>query len=147
MGGETYRCYIPHKLPPDPPIQVEKFYDLLDKANVSLGELNGIRTNLPSADLFLHTFTRKEAVLSSQIEGTQSSFSDFLVFENDPENKKAKDDDVEVANYISAMSYGLEKIKKLPLSRRLLCEIMVNCWPVVVEKKNLQEMSGLLKIG
>ncbi len=123
VGGETYRCYIPHKLPPDPPIQVEKFYDLLDKANVSLGELNGIRTNLPSADLFLHTFTRKEAVLSSQIEGTQSSFSDFLLFENDPENKKAKDDDVEVANYISAMSYGLEKIKKLPLSRRLLCEI------------------------
>ena len=66
--GETYQCYIPKPLPPNPPIQPEKFYKLLDKANVSLGELNGIRTNLSNASLFLHMFTRKEAVLSSQIE-------------------------------------------------------------------------------
>ena len=122
-GGETHRCYIPQPLPPNPPIQPEKFYKLLDKANVSLGELNGIRTNLPNASLFLHMFTRKEAVLSSQIEGTQSSLSDFLLFENKEENLKTNDDDIEVANYISAMNYGLKRIEKLPLSRRLLCEI------------------------
>ena len=122
-GGETYQCYIPQPLPPSPPIQPEKFYNLLDKANVSLGELNGIRTNLPNASLFLHIFTRKEAVLSSQIEGTQSSLSDFLLFENNGKNLKTNDDDIEVANYISAMNYGLKRIHNLPLSRRLLCEI------------------------
>ena len=122
-GGETYQCYIPKPLPPNPPIQPEKFYKLLDKANVSLGELNGIRTNLPNASLFLHMFTRKEAVLSSQIEGTQSSLSDFLLFENNEENLKTNDDDIEVANYISAMNYGLKRTHNLPLSRRLLCEI------------------------
>ena len=122
-GGETYRCYVPKPLPPKPPIQTDKFYSLLDKANVSLGELNGIRTNLPNAALFLHVFTRKEAVLSSQIEGTQSSLSDFLLFENNGKNMKRNDDDVEVANYIAAMNYGLKRIQDLPLSRRLLCEI------------------------
>ena len=123
VGGETYKCYIPKGLPPYPPIQIEKFYNLLDKTNVSLGELNGIRTNLPNMFLFLRFFTRKEAVLSSQIEGTQSSLSDFLLFESTQESKKTNSDDIEVANYISAMNYGLERIKKLPLSRRLLCEI------------------------
>ena len=122
-GGETYQCYIPQPLPPKPPIQAEKFYKLLDKANISLGELNGIRTNLPNASLFLHIFTRKEAVLSSQIEGTQSSLSDFLLFENNEENFKTNNDDIEVSNYISAMNYGLERIESLPLSRRLLCGI------------------------
>ena len=122
-GEESYKCYIPNKLPPNPPISIEPFYALLDKANVALGELNGIRTNLPSADLFLHTFTRKEAILSSQIEGTQSSLSDFLLFENQEGSVKKSDDDIEVANYISAMDYGLKRIKKMPLSRKLLCEI------------------------
>ena len=122
-GDESYKCYIPKKLPPDPPIQVEQFYHLLDQANVALGELNGIRTNLPNASLFLHTFTRKEAILSSQIEGTQSSLSDFLLFENQIAKKNDSDDDIEVANYISAMTYGLRRIKNLPLSRRLFCEI------------------------
>ena len=122
-SGETYECYIPKLLPPHPPIQIEKFYNLLDKASVSLGELNGIKTNLLNASLFLHMFTRKEAVLSSQIEGTQSSLSDFLLFENNEEKLKTNADDIEVSNYISAMDYGLKRIHKLPLSRRLLCEI------------------------
>ena len=122
-GEESYKCYIPNNLPPDPPILVPRFYSLLDKANVALGELNGIRTNLPSATLFLHTFTRKEAILSSQIEGTQSSLSDFLLFESQGKGSQKNDDDIEVANYISAMEYGLKRIKTMPLSRRLLCEI------------------------
>ena len=122
-GGETYQCYVPNPLPPDPALQIERFYDLLDKANVSLGELNGIKTNLPNASLFLRMFTRKEAVLSSQIEGAQSSLSDFLLFESNTETVKKNSDDIEVANYISAMNYGLTRIHKLPLSRRLFCEI------------------------
>ena len=121
-GEETYKCYVPYKLPPNPPIQIERFYNLLDKTNVSLGELNGIKTNLPNAFLFLSTFIRKEAVLSSQIEGTQSSLSDFLLFESNKDTVK-NDDDIEIANYISAMEYGLKKINDLPLSRRLFCEI------------------------
>ena len=122
VGGENYRCYVPKPLPPSPAIQLENFYKLLDKANVSLGELNSIRFNLPRADLFLHIFRKKEAVLSSQIEGTQSSLSDFLLFE-DSEKQNKNNDDIEVANYISAMDYGLKRIRKLPLSRRLFCEI------------------------
>ena len=123
VEGETYQCYVPQSLPINPPIQIEKFYSLLDKTNVSLGELNGVSTNLPNASLFLSMFSRKEAVLSSQIEGTQSSLSDFLLFENNGENVKRNDDDSEVYNYISAMNYGLDKICSLPLSRRLICEI------------------------
>ena len=119
--GEAYKCYIPRKLPPDPPVQIEKFYGLLDKAAVALGALNGIRINLPDASLFLSVFAKKEAVLSSQIEGTQSSLSDLLLFES--EKKAARGDETEIANYISAMDYGMEKIHSLPLSRRLLCEI------------------------
>ena len=122
IAGESYRCYIPKPLPPNPPIQTEKFYRLLDQAMVSLGELNGIKTILPNAELYLSLFAKKEAVLSSQIEGTQSSLSDFLQFEDNAKASSLKDN-IEIANYISAMDYGFKKIKKLPLSRRLFCEI------------------------
>ena len=120
--GESYKCYIPKPLPPDPPLQLEKFYPLLDQATVSLGELNGIKTNLPDASLYLSFFATKEAVLSSQIEGTQSSLSDFLQFDPNTKTSPLKDN-IEIANYISAMDYGLQQIHQLPLSRRLLCEI------------------------
>ena len=123
IGGETFSCYVPKKLPPDPPIQIEKFYTLLDKANVSLGKLNGVTTHLPDASLFLHFFSQKEAVLSSQIEGTQSSLSDLLLFESNKESINVNNDVVEISNYISAMKYGMKKIHSLPLSRRLFCEI------------------------
>ena len=119
-SGETYKCFMPFKLPPSPPIQIEQFYSLLEKAAVSLGELNGIRANLPDASLFISTFSKKEAILSSQIEGTQSSLSDFLLFEN---GEKPQSDEKEAANYMSAMNYGLKRIQSLPLSRRLICEI------------------------
>ena len=119
---ESYTCYIPKPLPPNPPIQLEKFYPLLEQATVSLGELNGIKTLLPNPELYLSFFGKKEAVLSSQIEGTQSSLSDFLQF--DPNTKAPKvNDNREIANYISAMNYGLKEIHRLPLSRRLICEI------------------------
>ena len=127
-GGESYKCYIPPSLPLRPPLSLESLSPLLERATVSLGALNGIRANLPSMDLFLGSFGRKEAVLSSQIEGTRSSLSDFLRSESESESAAGQDvskaDDItEVENYISAMEYGLNRINRLPLSRRLLCDI------------------------
>ena len=123
VGEETYKCYVPKKLPPDPPIQMERFYVPLERAGVSLGELNGITKTLPDSFLFLSLFTKKEAILSSQIEGTRCSLSDFLLFENSEEKRNPFDEQTEVANYMKAMNYGMAQIRKLPLSRRLLCEI------------------------
>ena len=125
-GGESYKCYIPPALPPRPPLSLQPLYPLLEKATAGIGALNGINSNLPSIDLFLKSFGKKEAVLSSQIEGTQSSLSDFLLSESSSQGGQAAttDDDImELENYISAMNYGLKRIRRLPLSRPLLCEI------------------------
>ena len=125
VGDESYRCFVPHPLPPTPSIRVNEFYSLLDKASVSLGELNAIRKNLPDVSLLINMFSRKEAVLSSQIEGTQSTLSDLLMFEKNLDDKHTQlnDDNTETANYLTAMNHGLEKIQSLSLSRRLFCEI------------------------
>ena len=82
IAGEGYRSYIPHKLPPKPDIDLTVLHSKLDKANQSLGELNGIAKTIPNAALITYMYVRKEALLSSQIEGTQSSFSDLILFEN-----------------------------------------------------------------
>lgn len=118
----TYKVYIPKDLPPTSPIDVSRFYDLLDKANRGLGELNGITNRLPDISIFLRMFMRKEALLSSQIEGTQSSLSEVLFFEigND---LSTHNDEKEVLNYVSAMEYGLKEGRKRPLSLSLICEI------------------------
>ena len=79
-GGEYYTAYIPKNLPPIPPIDMAELYPLLDKANTALGRLDGMSMVLPDPSLFLYMYVRKEAVLSSQIEGTQSSLSDLLLF-------------------------------------------------------------------
>ena len=120
-NNESYKSYIPKPLPPQPPIVIENFYSLLDKAVASLGKLNGIKTSLPDDTLLLMMFAKKEALLSSQIEGTQSSFSDILILEE--EEQLQNDDSKEVFNYIKAMEHGLKSLEKLPLSRRLLCEM------------------------
>jgi Fic family protein len=99
---------------------------LLDRANQALGRLDGVTLLLPDPDQFLYTFIRKEAVLSSQIEGTQSSLSDLLLFENDAAPGVPREDAQETANYIAAMDHGLKQIESadgLPLSSRLLREI------------------------
>ena len=121
IDGEFFNSYVPSKLPPKPPIEMAEIYPLLDKANTALGRLDGISMILPDPSLFLYIYVRKEAVLSSQIEGTQSSLSDLLLFENNqiPTNI---DDVTEVSSYVDAMNYAVERLKELPLSLRLIKE-------------------------
>lgn len=123
VGGESYSAYVPSPLPPDPPLKMEELYLLLDQASAALGRLDGMSMVLPDPSLFLYMYVRKEAVLSSQIEGTQSSLSDLLLFESSDAPGIPMDDVTEVSCYVSAMNYGLERLKELPLSLRLMREI------------------------
>jgi cell filamentation protein, protein adenylyltransferase len=123
-AGETVRAFLPPPLPPDPPLDVSRFYQQLDLANQALGRLDGLTTLLPDTRLFLYLYVRKEALLSSQIEGTKSSFSDLLLFENEAVPGVPIDDVEEVSNYVAAMQHGLSRIKGgFPLSLRLIREI------------------------
>lgn len=123
--GESVQAFIPDPLPPDPGIELtEDDYELMERANRALGRLDGVTTILPDTELFLYLYVRKEAVLSSQIEGTQSSLSDLLLYENDEVPGVPMDDVVEVSNYVAALSHGLERLREgFPLSLRLLREI------------------------
>lgn len=122
---EAVRAYIPVSLPPDPPLEYkDEDIALLGAANQALGRLDGLSGLLPDTQLFLYMYIRKEAVLSSQIEGTQSSLSDLLLFEENQTPGVPIDDVTEVSNYVSAIYYGLERIRSgFPLSNRLLREI------------------------
>ena len=123
-AGETVRAFLPPPLPPDPPVDLGGLYQQLDRANQALGRLDGLTTLLPDARLFLYLYVRKEALLSSQIEGTKSSFSDLLLFENEAVPGVPIDDVEEVSNYVAAMQHGLRRIKGgFPLSLRLIREI------------------------
>lgn len=127
IGSERYWAFHPAPLPPDPPIHIDAAtQELLDRANQGLGRLDGVTLLLPDPDQFLYTFIRKEAVLSSQIEGTQSSLSDLLLFENDEAPGVPRHDAEETANYISAMDHGVRQVldpRGLPISSRLLREV------------------------
>ena len=108
FGTEDVRAFIPPPLPPTPPLDVWPLLSSMDTANRELGRLDGVSTVLPSTSLFIWMYIRKEALLSSQIEGTQSSLSDLLLFE-DNETPTAPTDDVrEVSNYVRAMEHGLD---------------------------------------
>src|SRR5687768_8073969 len=96
---------------------------LLSQADRALGRLDGIGTVLPNPDLFVAMYVRHEAVLSSQIEGTQSTLQDILNFELDPKGRGSPPDVTEVVNYIAAMNKGLSRLKELPLSLRLIREV------------------------
>ena len=123
--GEKARAFVPAPLPPKPPLTLSgPLETLLDSASVALGRLDGLSLLLPDPRLFLYTYVRKEAVLSSQIEGTQSSLSDLLKheFENTPAAIEA--DVTEVSCYVAAMELGLARLREgAPLSLRLLREI------------------------
>ena len=122
-GGEYYTAYVPVNLPPRPPLEMDDLFPLLDRANTAIGRLDGLSMVLPDPSLFLYMYIRKEAVLSSQIEGTQSSLSDLLLFEMQAAPGAPMDDVVEVSCYVSAMNHGLERLKNFPLSLRLIREI------------------------
>jgi Fic family protein len=119
-----YRAFIPSPLPPAPPIKLEgELQDLLSRADRALGRLDGSIQTLPNPDLFVAMYVRKEAVLSSQIEGTQSSLQDVLAAEARVLSPKRPRDVNEVFRYVNAMNYGLERLKSLPISVRLVREI------------------------
>lgn len=116
-----YSYFSPKKLPPDPPIEFDsEMINLLSTADRKLGRLDGITQILPNPELFVAMYVRKEAVLSSQIEGTQASLSDVLNREIKPEKREEVND---VVNYVNAMNYGLKRLKDFPLSLRLIREI------------------------
>jgi Fic family protein len=124
-GPEPFYAFHPNPLPPDPPLLIDaELQTLLDRANQALGRLDGVTLLLPDPGQFLYSYIRKEAVLSSQIEGTQSSLSDLLLFEQDVAPGVPTGDVEETANYIRAMYHGLDRIKGgFPLSNRLLKEV------------------------
>lgn len=123
VAGEMVRAFVPPPLPPVPTIDVLALMDPLGRAERALGRLDGITMLLPRQELFLYMYVRKEAVLSSQIEGTQSTLSDLLRFETEAEAGQPFDDIREVSNYVDAMMFGLERLEKLPLSLRLIREM------------------------
>ncbi|MEZ5357502.1 MAG: Fic family protein [Candidatus Zixiibacteriota bacterium] len=125
IAGETYKAFIPIPLPPEPGLEIdEELNEKLEKSILLLGRLDGLTAILPETLLFLYMYVRKEAVLSSQIEGTQSSLSDLLLFENDVAPGVPFDDVVEVSNYIAALNHGIERLKEgFPISSRLIRDI------------------------
>lgn len=123
-AGESVRAFIPSPLPPNPALDLTPFFPLLDRANQALGRLDGLSSLLPDTSLFLYLYVRKEAVLSSQIEGTQSSLSDLLLFENEDVPGVPINDVQEVSHYVAAMQHGLDRLREgFPLSLRLIREI------------------------
>ncbi|MCZ2078348.1 MAG: Fic family protein [Bryobacterales bacterium] len=123
-GGETVRAFVPPPLPPVPALRLDPFQILLEQANQALGRLDGLASVLPNLSLFIYAYVRKEAVLSSQIEGTQSSLSDLLLFENEEAPGVPIADVQEVSNYVAALDFGLSRLRGgFPLSLRLIREI------------------------
>jgi Fic family protein len=123
FANERVRAFVPPPLPPDPQIKIDGLVSRLSTADRALGRLDGITMLVPDHALFLYMYVRKEAVLSSQIEGTQSTLSDLLLFETEAAKGKPIDDIREVSNYVDAMMYGLERLETLPLSLRLVREM------------------------
>ena len=125
-GGERVSAFVPTPLPPVPPITFEgALLRSFEAATLALGRLDGASSQLPDNDLLIYTYVRKEAVLSSQIEGTQSSISDLMLFELDEAPGVPFDDVTEVSNYAAALEHGLRRLRNddFPLSNRLLREI------------------------
>jgi Fic family protein len=124
-AGEQFKAFVPDPLPPLAALELnERHYELMEKANWALGRLDGMAALLPDTSLFLYFYVRKEALLSSQIEGTQSSFADLLLYESAEAPGVPLDDVVEVSNYVAALDHGLRRLREgFPLSLRLIREI------------------------
>ncbi len=123
--GEKVQAFVPAPLPPHPPIDwTPALRSKFDQALLALGRLDSVSTLLPDTSLLIYMYVRKEAVLSSMIEGTQSSLSDLLLFELDQEPGVPLDDVREVSNYVAALNHGLSRLAEgFPLSLRLIKEI------------------------
>lgn len=124
VAGESVRAFLPPPLPPHPPLALgPELQDLIEKANRGLGRLDGVARIFSNPSLFLYQYVRKEALLSSQIEGTQSSLSDLLLFENDETPGIPVKDVEEVSHYVAAMNHAVERLRGgFPVSLRLMCE-------------------------
>lgn len=125
VGREMFTAFVPAPLPPKPSLEITpQLLTLMERANRELGRLDAVSDLLPDEHLFLVQYVRKEALLSSQIEGTQSSLSDLLLFELDEAPGVPLDDVEEVSNYVAALNHGLQRLQSgFPLSLRLLREI------------------------
>ncbi len=125
VGGERIRAFVPLPLPPNPPLALEgSLQQVLEDASLAVGRLDAIATLLPDRALLLYSYVRKEALLSSQIEGTQSSLSDLLLFELNEAPGAPLGDVVEVSSYVAAMEHGQRRLEDgFPLSNRLMREV------------------------
>ena len=124
-AGEPVSAFIPEPLPPDPPLELEgPLLQSLEAAAFALGGLDATSALIPDKALFIYAYVRKEAVLSSQIEGSRSSLADLLLSELDEAPGAPLDDIAEVSNYVAALEHGLQRLRNgFPLSNRLLREI------------------------
>ena len=125
VDGTVFQALLPAELPPEPGLNLDGHLQRsMERAVLALGRLDAVTTLLPNEALFVYSYIRKEAVLSSQIEGTQSSLSDLLLFELDQVPGVPVDDVTEVSNYVNAMEYGLSRVRDgHPISCDLICEI------------------------
>ena len=119
---EGERAFVPNPLPP-PNLDLGRVAPALERATLALGELSGIGRTLPNPHLLIRPFSRIEAVASSKIEGTVTSLQELLMLEVGADRSRAKMDTKEVHNYTRAMEHGLQRLKNLPISKRLLCEL------------------------
>src|SRR5262249_52490206 len=123
VAGEPVKAFVPPPLPPAD-LDLSGLHQHLDRANQALGRLDGLTVLLPDVRFLLYLYVLKEALVSSQIEGTQSSFVDVLLFENKSPTAVPKEDVEEVSNYVAAMQHGLRRLEGgFPLSLRLIREI------------------------
>ena len=136
-GGEKVRAFVPTPLPPVPPLDFSQFISLYDRARGAVGRLDGVTTILPSTPLFLFMYVRKEALLSSQIEGTQSSLSDLLLFELDEMPGVPLDDVREVSSYVAALDHGLARLYSRGDAFTTLARSISRSWIVSSWKWNL----------
>ena len=112
VSGERVRAFVPAPLPITPPLDMTTLQAPLEKATAALGRLDGVTSALPNIDMLIYFYIRKEALLSSQIEGTQSSFDDLLLYESNAVPSVPVDDVEEVSHYVAAMNHGLMRMRE-----------------------------------
>ncbi len=124
IQGDEFSAFIPNPLPPIPLLDMDQFHQELESAHLALGYLDALTTRLPSIEPLLFSYIRREAVASSQIEGTQSTFEDLLTYELGGTPASPADDAAEVSNYVSALQHGIARLREgFPLSSRLIREV------------------------